>query len=57
MVIIVARYIDPPLARIGALLWGARWQRAFPDAQQCLKFTQIASEGGLLSAPVARNFI
>ena len=30
-----------------------QWQ--LPDGEQCMKFTQIASEGGLLPAPIVRN--
>ena len=30
-------------------------QYRIPDAQQCMKFTQIASDGGLLPAPITRD--
>jgi FtsP/CotA-like multicopper oxidase with cupredoxin domain len=38
--------------RIGVLMQG---QYQLPDGQQCMKFTQIASEGGLLPAPIVRD--
>ncbi|HEY6869101.1 MAG TPA: multicopper oxidase domain-containing protein, partial [Novosphingobium sp.] len=34
---------------------GTLGQYQMPDAQQCMKWTQIASEGGLLPSPVPRN--
>jgi FtsP/CotA-like multicopper oxidase with cupredoxin domain len=30
-------------------------QYRLPDGQQCMRFTQIASEGGLLTAPIVRD--
>lgn len=36
----------------GQILQG-QWQ--LPDGQQCMKWTQIASEGGLLPAPIVRD--
>ena len=30
-------------------------QYRIPDGQQCMKFTQIATDGGLLPAPIVRN--
>src|SRR5512140_2061415 len=30
-------------------------QQQLPDGQQCMKFTQIAAEGGLLPNPIVRN--
>ncbi len=38
--------------RTGLKLQG---QYQLPDGQQCMRFTQIASEGGLLPAPVVRD--
>ncbi len=34
---------------------GTQGQWQLPDGQQCMRFTQIASEGGLLPAPIVRN--
>jgi FtsP/CotA-like multicopper oxidase with cupredoxin domain len=34
---------------------GTQGQWQLPDGQQCMRFTQIASEGGLLPAPVVRD--
>lgn len=34
---------------------GRQGQYQLPDAQQCMRFTQIASEGGLLPFPVVRD--
>jgi FtsP/CotA-like multicopper oxidase with cupredoxin domain len=34
---------------------GVQGQYQLPDGQQCMRFTQIASEGGLLPSPVVRN--
>jgi len=34
---------------------GTQGQYQLPDGQQCMQFTQIASEGGLLPAPIVRN--
>jgi FtsP/CotA-like multicopper oxidase with cupredoxin domain len=34
---------------------GTQGQYQLPDGQQCMRFTQIASEGGLLPFPVVRN--
>jgi FtsP/CotA-like multicopper oxidase with cupredoxin domain len=34
---------------------GLQGQWQVPDGQQCMRFTQIASEGGLLPAPIVRN--
>jgi FtsP/CotA-like multicopper oxidase with cupredoxin domain len=34
---------------------GTQGQYQLPDAQQCMRFTQIASEGGLLPFPIVRN--
>ncbi|HXD19790.1 MAG TPA: multicopper oxidase domain-containing protein [Vicinamibacterales bacterium] len=34
---------------------GVQGQYQLPDGQQCMRFTQIASEGGLLPYPVLRN--
>jgi len=34
---------------------GTQGQYQLPDAQQCMQFTQIASEGGLLPFPIVRN--
>jgi FtsP/CotA-like multicopper oxidase with cupredoxin domain len=34
---------------------GTQGQWQLPDGQQCMKWTQIASEGGLLPAPIVRN--
>ncbi|HSB79356.1 MAG TPA: multicopper oxidase domain-containing protein [Candidatus Methylomirabilis sp.] len=34
---------------------GMQGQWGLPDGQQCMRFTQIASEGGLLPAPIVRN--
>ena len=36
---------------------GTDGQWLLPDGEQCMKFTQIASEGGLLPFPVVRNSI
>jgi len=38
--------------QFGQVLQG-QWQ--LPDGQQCMKWTQIASEGGLLPAPIVRD--
>jgi FtsP/CotA-like multicopper oxidase with cupredoxin domain len=34
---------------------GTQGQYQLPDGQQCMRFTQIASEGGLLPFPIVRN--
>jgi FtsP/CotA-like multicopper oxidase with cupredoxin domain len=34
---------------------GQQGQYQLPDGQQCMRFTQIASEGGLLPFPIVRN--
>ncbi len=34
---------------------GTQGQWSLPDGQQCMQFTQIASEGGLLPAPILRD--
>jgi len=34
---------------------GKQGQWGLPDGQQCMKFTQVASEGGLLPRPIVRN--
>jgi FtsP/CotA-like multicopper oxidase with cupredoxin domain len=34
---------------------GTAGQYQLPDGQQCMRFTQIASEGGLLPFPIVRN--
>ncbi len=60
------RFLDASIARIYQL-WlmrsvsgpqaapGSKGQWQLPDGQQCMQFTQIASEGGLLPRPIVRN--
>jgi FtsP/CotA-like multicopper oxidase with cupredoxin domain len=60
------RFLDASVSRIYQL-WlmkssngpvaapGTKGQWQMPDGQQSMKFTQIASEGGLLPAPIVRN--
>jgi len=60
------RFLDCSVARIYQL-WlmtstggpkaapGMQGQWGLPDGQQCMRLTQIASEGGLLPAPIVRN--
>jgi FtsP/CotA-like multicopper oxidase with cupredoxin domain len=39
----------------GRIGLGLQGQYQLPDGQQCMKFTQIASEGGLLPFPIVRD--
>ncbi len=58
------RFLDCSVSRIYQL-WlmrgtpvaapGKAGQQQLPNGQQCMKFTQIASEGGLLPNPIVRN--
>jgi FtsP/CotA-like multicopper oxidase with cupredoxin domain len=60
------RFLDASVSRIYQL-WlmksgrgpqpdpGEQGQWKLPDGQQCMRFTQIASEGGLLPFPIVRN--
>ncbi len=60
------RFLDASISRIYQL-WlmrsvsgpqaapGTKGQWTLPDGQQCMRFTQIANEGGLLPAPIERN--
>ena len=58
------RFLDCSVSRIYQL-WlmkgtpqaapGTKGQWQLPNGTQCMKFTQIASEGGLLPAPIVRN--
>ena len=60
------RFLDASIARIYQL-WlmssvggpqaapGSMGQWQLPDGQQCMKLTQVASEGGLLPRPIVRN--
>jgi FtsP/CotA-like multicopper oxidase with cupredoxin domain len=62
------RFLDASIARIydfvlmsstcgPAAAPGVQGQYQLPDGEQCMQFTQIASEGGLLPAPIVRNSI
>ena len=62
------RFIDMSLARLYKvmLMWssdppqavpGRAGQYQLPNAEQCMRFTQIASEGGLLPYPIDRDDI
>ncbi|HEV8319475.1 MAG TPA: multicopper oxidase domain-containing protein [Vicinamibacterales bacterium] len=62
------RILDASIARLYRLMLvsstngpkaapGRPGQYQLPDAQQCMRFTQIASEGGLLPFPIDRDFI
>ena len=62
------RFIDISIARLYKLMLmssrpgpraapGRAGQYQLPDAQQCMRFTEIASEGGLLPFPINRNDI
>lgn len=58
------RFLDASIARIYELMLmrgtpvaapGTQGQYQIPDGQQCMRFTQIASEGGLLPRPIIRD--
>ncbi|MBI4537618.1 MAG: multicopper oxidase domain-containing protein [candidate division NC10 bacterium] len=58
------RFLDASIARIYEFKLmqgtvtpapGTQGQYQLPDGQQCMRFTQIASEGGLLPAPIVRD--
>src|SRR4051812_2291300 len=60
------RFLDASIARVYELKLmtsrggpqaapGTQGQYQLPDGQQCMRFTQIASEGGLLPFPIVRN--
>jgi FtsP/CotA-like multicopper oxidase with cupredoxin domain len=62
------RFLDISIARLYRLMLmssrpgpiaapGRAGQYQLPDAQQCMRFTQIASEGGLLPFPIDRDAI
>ena len=60
------RFLDASIARVYELKLmsgrpkaapGTQGQWLLPDGEQCMRFTQIASEGGLLPFPVVRNSI
>jgi len=62
------RFLDASIARLYKLMLvtstdgpqaapGRQGQYQMPDAQQCMRFTQIASEGGLLPFPIDRDAI
>ncbi len=62
------RFLDASIARIYTLKLmssrggpvakpGSQGQWQVPDGQQCMKFVQIASEGGLLPHPIIRDAI
>ena len=58
------RFLDASVSRIYELMLmrgtptpapGLQGQYQMPDGQQCFRFTQIASEGGLLPKPITRD--
>jgi FtsP/CotA-like multicopper oxidase with cupredoxin domain len=60
------RFLDASVARVYKLMLmrstagpkpapGVQGQYVLPDAEQCMQFTQIASEGGLLPETIVRN--
>jgi FtsP/CotA-like multicopper oxidase with cupredoxin domain len=58
------RFLDASVSRIYELMLmrgtptsapGTQGQYQIPDGQQCMRFNQIASEGGLLPAPIVRD--
>ncbi|HSB79014.1 MAG TPA: multicopper oxidase domain-containing protein [Candidatus Methylomirabilis sp.] len=58
------RFLDASISRIYefklmqgtvAAAPGTQGQYQLPNGQQCMRFTQIASEGGLLPAPIVRD--
>ncbi len=58
------RFLDASIARIYEFMLmqgtvtaapGKQGQFQLPDGQQCMRFTQIASEGGLLPNPIVRD--
>jgi len=60
------RFLDASIARIYEFMLmsstcgpvaapGQQGQYSLPDGQQCMQFTQVASEGGLLPMPIVRN--
>jgi FtsP/CotA-like multicopper oxidase with cupredoxin domain len=58
------RFLDASVSRIYELMLmrgtptaapGTQGQWSIPDGQQCMRFTQIASEGGLLPKPIIRD--
>ena len=62
------RFLDLSIARLYKLMLmssrpgpkaapGRAGQYQLPDAQQCMRFTQIATEGGLQPYPINRDFV